>query len=461
MTELTVQSVADACGGRIIRGAAETAVTGVCTDTRSLGSGELFVALAGEQFDGHDFVADAASKGAAAIVGARDVSAQLPNGIAMVLVDDTLRALGSLAGAHRRRFDTPIAAVTGSTGKTTTKEMLSHILERACPPVLASRGTENNEIGIPLTLLRLDAEHQAVALEFAMRGRGEIAYLTEIARPTVGVVTNVGSSHVGRLGSTEEIAQTKAELITGLAPAGTAVLNADDELVLGMRNVAPCPVLTFGADSAADVTAHDICSRGWSGTTFALRTSAGGHEIALRAPGRHNVSNALAATAAAVALGVSLDDVAAALEEFECLPGRGRLVRSPAGHAVIDDTYNASPASIRAALAVMQESGMGGRAIVALGDVLELGEHAADAHRQIGADMAAHGVDLVLAVGESAADVVEGVENAGGRTEARSFADKDALLAQLRAELQRGDTVLVKGSRGMGMEDIVRGLIGD
>ncbi|MFQ5808414.1 MAG: UDP-N-acetylmuramoyl-tripeptide--D-alanyl-D-alanine ligase [Armatimonadota bacterium] len=461
MSELTVQDVADTCGGRIVHGGAGTRLAGIATDTRALRPGELFVALPGERYDGHDFLVDAAKSGALAIVGARDVRDELPNGVAVILVEDTVRALGALAAAHRRRHDVPLVAVTGSTGKTTTKEMLRHALQQTCPPVLASEGTENNEIGVPLTLLRLDAEHRAVTLEFAMRGRGEIAYLTKVASPTVGVVTNVGSSHVGRLGSLAEVAAAKAELVSGLGREGTAVLNADDALVAGMRDVAPGPVLTFGLDSAADVTARDLRSEGWSGTTFLLQTRDEEQEVSLRLPGRHNVSNALAAAAAALAVSASLQDIAAALELFECLPGRGRLIRSPGGFTIIDDTYNASPASVRAALAVIREAPSTGRTIVALGDMLELGDSAPEAHRRAGADMAAHGIDLVLSVGEYAPEVVEGVTAAGGGTVAHGFAGKEALLARLRAELRPDDTVLVKGSRAVGMEEIVRGLLGD
>ena len=461
MTELTVQDVVDACKGRLVGGDAGTAVLGVSTDSRALRRGEAFFALPGERFDGHDFVADAAAKGAAAVVGARDVREQLPNGVALVLVEDTIRALGRLAAAHRQRHDIPILAVTGSTGKTTTKEMLHHILRRAFPPVLASEGTANNEIGVPLTLLRLKPEHQAAALELAMRARGEIAYLTEIARPTVGVVTNVGSSHVGRLGSRAEIAAAKAELVAGLDPDGTAVLNADDEMVARMRDAAPGRVLTFGMDNDADVTGRELRSHGWAGTTFVLHTPEGTREVSLRVAGRHNVYNALAAAAAAVAIAAPLQEIVSALEQFDGLPGRGRLIRSRDGFTVIDDTYNASPASVRAALAVMQESRRTARAIVALGDMLELGDSAAEAHRGVGEDMVAHGVDLVFAVGEHANDVVEGVAAAGGATQACSFADKASLLARLRAELRAGDMVLVKGSRAMGMEEIVRGLVGD
>ncbi|MGD8240013.1 MAG: UDP-N-acetylmuramoyl-tripeptide--D-alanyl-D-alanine ligase, partial [Armatimonadota bacterium] len=452
MSELTVEDVANACGGSIVRGGPGTRLAGICTDSRALRPGELFVALPGERYDGHDFVVEAAKSGAPAIVGARDVRDELPNGVAVIVVKDTVRALGDLARAHRERHDVPILAVTGSTGKTTTKEMLRHILQSTCPPVLASKATENNEIGVPLTLLRLDTEHRAVALEFAMRGRGEIAYLTEVASPTVGVVTNVGRSHVGRLGSLAEVGAAKAELVSGLGSGGTVVLNADDRLVAGMRETARGRVLTFGVDSAADVTGRDLCSHGWSGTTFVLQTPDEEQQVSLRLPGRHNVSNALAAVAASLAVSAPLQAAAAALELFEGLPGRARLIRSPDGFAIIDDTYNASPASLRAALAVMREARGVGRTIVALGDMLELADSAPEAHRRAGADMAAHGFDLVFAVGDHAPDVVEAVTAAGGYTEAYGFADKASLLARLRAELHPDDTVLVKGSRAMGME---------
>jgi UDP-N-acetylmuramoyl-tripeptide--D-alanyl-D-alanine ligase len=461
MTGLRVRDVADASGGRLVCGAGGAELAGICTDSRTLRPGELFVALPGERYDGHDFVADAARRGAVAVIVARDVRDQLPNGVGLVLVQDTVQALGALAAAHRRRYDLPIVAVTGSAGKTTTKEMLRHILEHSCPPALVSTGTENNEIGVPLTLLRLTADHRSAALEFAMRGRGEIAYLTRIASPTVGVVTNVGTSHLGRLGSRADIAGAKAELIVGLDAEGTAVLNADDEFVAHMRDAAPGRVLTFGLRRAADVTACDLHSRGWSGTAFLLRGPEQEQAVSLRVPGEHNVYNALAAVTAGLAVAVPLSESAAALEQFEALNGRGRVLRSADGFTVIDDTYNASPASVRAALAVMREARTSGRAIVALGDMLELGDTAPDAHRSVGADLAAHGVSIVLSVGEHAEDIVDGVVAAGGPTQACSFGDKAALLARLRQELRPGDTVLVKGSRAMGMEEIVRGLLGD
>ncbi len=461
MTELTVQVVAEACGGRLVGGTAAGPVLGVSTDSRTLRPGEMFFALPGERYDGHDFAADAAARGAAGVVAARDLRDQLPNGVALVLVDDTVQALGALAAERRRDYDVPIIAVTGSTGKTTTKEMLRQILQRACPPVLATKATENNEIGVPLALLGLGAEHRAAVLEFAMRGRGEIAYLTRIARPTVGVVTNVGSSHVGLLGSRSEIAAAKAELIAGLDADGMAVLNADDELVAPMRETAAGRVLTFGLEGPADVTAERLRSRGWSGTAFVLRTPDAEARISLRVPGRHNVYNAVAAATAGLAVSAALDDIAVALGQFEGMPGRGRAIRSPSGFTVIDDTYNASPASVRAALEMMRESAGRGRLIVALGDVLELGDSGPELHRGIGADMVAYNVDLVLTVGEHARDVADGVAAAAGDTKVHTFDDKAALLARLLAELRPGDMVLVKGSRAMGMEDIVRRLIGD
>jgi len=447
---MRLSEAAAAVGGKVLGNDVDFRC--VVSDSRAIQGGELFVALRGERFDGHDFVADCLRQGAAAAMVARQVADAGPQ----LLVADTRLALGQLAAYWRDRFSGPLAAVTGSNGKTTVKEMLAAVLRAAAgdeAAVLATQGNLNNDIGLPLTLLKLHAAHRYAVLEMGMNHPGEIAYLTRIARPDVALINNAQPAHLQGLGSVEAVARAKGEIFEGLAADGVAVINADDAHAGLWRGLAGGrPILTFGLDHPAEVSAS--CRLRPDGSDIALRTPAGEATLALPLPGLHNVRNALAATAAASALQVPLEAIVRGLSSFGGV--RGRLQRKPGlrGALVIDDTYNANPASMRAAIDVL--AACAGTRILVLGDMGELGEQAVQQHAEIGAAAKAAGIEALYCLGE----LSRGMAAAYG-TGAQHFADAEELLEAVRPQLREGVAVLVKGSRFMHMERVVQGLVQD
>lgn len=452
---LTIEEVAEVCDGEIRGRLADSAIRAVTTDTRALSRGDLFVALEGEAHDGHDFLAEAQQAGAVAAVVAD--AEGLPEGLSAIVVDDTERALGRIAAAHRSRMTARVAAITGSTGKTTTKDMLGAIVTSLGPAVVAE-GTQNNEIGVPLTLLRMTPEHRFCVLELAMRGPGEIDYLAEIARPDVGVITNIGQSHVGRLGSREAIAQAKAELLEHLPADGTAVLNADDFFFSVFEAMAPCAVLSFGTASEADFRAEQIDDGNLDGAAFEFVSPAGRSAVRMQMPGRHNVLNALAAAAAASCLGADLARTVEALEACEGPAMRMQRVRGQNGSTIINDAYNASPDSVEAALEVLR-SAPARRRIFVFGDMLEMGPEADTVHRDVGDAAVGMGVDRLITVGRLAGLAAARAQELGVRVDRVSEAGE--VPALLVDELGPGDVVLVKGSRGVALERVVEALADD
>ncbi|MDO8587973.1 MAG: UDP-N-acetylmuramoyl-tripeptide--D-alanyl-D-alanine ligase [Armatimonadota bacterium] len=439
--------------GRLLRGETDAAITGVSADSRLAKPGDLFFALVAER-DGHDFIDAAARAGASAAIVSKEVEASIP----LVIVPDTLLALGNLAKLLRLRQSVHVIGVTGSVGKTTTKEMIAAVLDRKyC--VLKSEGNYNNEIGLPMTLFQLRPEHDVVALEMAMRGPGEIRRLADIARPRIGVITNVGLSHVERLGSIDAIAAAKAEILDELPPDGLAVLPADDQFYRFLRSRRFGRVATFGTSESADVRASDIRIHPDGSPGATVTTKKGVMELELAAIGEHNIWNALAAIAVAIEMGVDLDDARAALEVFGSPSMRLNVVRSPLGYTVINDTYNANPASMAAAvrsLAAMQ----GDRKIAVLGDMLELGDHADSEHAEIGALLAEQGVDMLITVGELGRRIADGAVSSGfPASEITSLGNSSEVSDVLRPELRPGDVVLVKGSRAVKMEIVVEGIL--
>ena len=455
----TFQEAAQVTQGRLVSGG-EGDWHGISTDTRTLEPGSLFIALKGDRFDGHRFVAEAFARGAAgAVVSAawedwrRDPAcADKP----LILVDDTLVALGALAAAHRAQFDIPVIAVTGSTGKTTTKDMIAHILGKS-RQVLRSAENYNNEIGVPLALLSLTTSHGAAVIEMAMRGRGQIRYLAEMARPSIGVITNIGPSHLELLGDLQSVAQAKGELLECVGTDGVAVLNADDSYLPDLRSLAAGRVVTFGIERPAEFRALDPHSEGGTRTQFRLAFPDGSADVVLPLPGRHQVYNALAAAAAAAEVGVDPMEALAALADFE--PGRGRLrlLSARRGFTIIDDCYNASPASMRAAFAVLADL-PADRKYAALGDMKELGREEIALHREVGAAAAAIGLDLLVTVGDLARHLGAAAAELLGAEWVVAAEDNDATADILLARLTGGDAVLIKGSRAMGMECIVERL---
>jgi len=459
MPVLDASFVAAAMGAPVPAGCPEAVFTGVSTDSRSVDEGQLFVALAGPNFDGHDYVAAALDAGAAGAVVRQGFTLPGEEDACLFPVTDTLAALGDLAAAWRQEHSALVAAITGSNGKTTTKEMLAAILGQR-HRVLATRGNLNNLIGLPLTLMQLTAEHTACVLEMGMNASGEIARLARIAAPEAGVITNVGPAHIGMLGSLEAIARAKGELFEALSPAATAVVNLDDPLLAPYAASLPCRVVTFGIDSAADVTAGGITDLG-ALQSFVLDLAGEQVKVRLAAPGRHNVMNALAAAATAWSLGQGAGAVSAGLEVFAPVPGRLNLLGRPGGPAVVDDTYNANPASVASGLAAAAAMAQGRALALVLGDMKELGDFAPRLHRETGRLAARLGCRLVLAVGEHADEVAAGAHEEGLAAElAVAFAAMDELMAAAPGLLAEDDLVLVKGSRSMAMERVVALLAG-
>ncbi|MFH1138922.1 MAG: UDP-N-acetylmuramoyl-tripeptide--D-alanyl-D-alanine ligase [Pseudomonadota bacterium] len=432
-------------------------LTGISTDSRSTRPGELFFALKGEKFDGHDYLAAALEKGAAAAV----VSGPAPGFPGVRLeVPDTLTALGDLAACLRGRFPIPAAAVTGSNGKTTTKEMVVEILQRK-RNVLSTKGNFNNLVGLPLTLFGLRPEHQALVLEMGMNRPGEIARLTEIAAPNVGVVVNVGPAHIEGLGSLEGVARAKGELYERLGPRATAAVNLDDPLVRRIAEVHHGPRLTFGFDRRADVRGRGYRLAGFRGAAFDLLTPQGDARVRLRLLGRRNAQNALAAAATALALGASLEDITAGLEASRPFPGRLELKTLPGPVYLINDAYNSNPVSVQAALVVLSRLRGKGRTIAVLGDMLELGVVSGEEHARVGRTAIELGINILAAVGPRSRDVVDAAGGAQpGRTRVVWFQDAEEAAPWLAGEIRPYDRVLVKGSRGMRMERVVRRLAG-
>ena len=446
----TLGFVTSSTGGRLV--GPDLPFGDVSIDSRTLGAGALFFALRGERLDGHEFVAAAAARGAAAAVVDHELDVALPQ----VVVRDTTAALAAAAAAWRQRFTLPLIGVGGSNGKTTTKEMLAAILAEAGPS-LATRGNLNNHIGVPLTLLRLEAGHQAAVVELGTNHPGEVAFLTTLAVPTVGLVTNAGAEHLEGFGDLEGVARAEGELFAGLDATATAVVNADDAFAPLWRAMCHAGrIVTFGLGEGADFRATGIASSIEDGrfvTRFMLATPAGAVDVSLALAGRHNVVNALGAAAAAHAAGIGLDAIVAGLGRMRPVGGRLALVPAANGAWLIDDSYNANPDSVRAGIDVLAD--LSGRHWLVLGEMAELGAHTVASHVQAGAYARERGVERLFAVGPTTPHAVEAF--GGG---AQWFADWQALAAEVRAGLAAGTTVLVKGSRMNRLERVVGALTG-
>ncbi len=445
-------------GGSLVGGGETVALCGVSIDSRAVARGELFHAIAGPNHDGHDFLTEAIARGAAALIVERGRPLPAPLAVPAVAVGDTTRALGALAAGHRSQFDGPVVAITGSNGKTTTKEMCAAILSVAAP-CHRTPGNLNNQYGLPLTLLGRGEADRALVVELGMNQRGEIARLVEIAKPTVGVITNIGTAHIEFLGSREEIAREKGDLIEHLPAEGTAVLNADDPLALAQRGRTRASVISFGTAIDADVRGGDIEWSDDRGYRFELETPRGRGTIEVKGLGPTTVHNALAAAAAALAAGASIADIAKGLADYRGIQGRLERRELRDGITLIDDTYNANPQSMEAALHLLAERKGARRAVAVVGDMGELGETAEAAHAEVGRLAASLGIDLLIALGARAKTVTAGAIDAG-MDPARAVAAGDHADAGARARefLAAGDTVLVKGSRAMRMERVVEAI---
>jgi UDP-N-acetylmuramoyl-tripeptide--D-alanyl-D-alanine ligase len=420
----------------------------VVTDSRQVERRDLFVALRGEQDDGHSFVQEAVSRGAAGAL-VHHVPEGLPDGVAAYVVPDTLAALQRLAAGRRERIPVEVIGVTGSVGKTTTKEITAAVLTGRYH-VLKNEANYNNEVGLPLTLLELRREHEKAVLEMGMYALGEIRLLCQIARPRVGIVTNVGPSHLERLGSLEAITDAKAELVESLPPNGTAILNGDDPRVAPMARRTSARTLLYGTSPDCDVRGLDVEGRGLEGIAFTLECGGRRTRVQTHLPGRHLLHNALAAAAAGLVEGLAVDEVISALAVVQA-PLRLTVHRARCGATVLDDTYNASPSSMMAALDLLAE--LPGRRIAVLGDMRELGAMEEQGHRSVG-QRAAEVADLIYAVGDLGRLTGEAAQEAGH--EGVSFWDsKEEAARDLRERLASGDAVLLKASRAMALETVL------
>jgi UDP-N-acetylmuramoyl-tripeptide--D-alanyl-D-alanine ligase len=450
---LTLTEVAAATRGTLQGGDGRRVVRRVCTDSREVRAGDLFVCLEGPRHDGHDYASRALLSGAVAVVAHRPLRNLRP----VLEVNDTCDALGWLGRAVRcaRGEDEPlVVGITGTNGKTSTKELVAAALGSRLATV-ASRRSFNNAIGVPLTLLEIGAETRAVVVEMGTNAPGEIGHLTALARPHVGLITNIGVGHLAGLGSLEGVREEKASLLDGLVGRKVAILNADDASFGFLRERAPGPVISFGLAPEAHVRATDVRCES-SGTRFLV---GGRHEGSLRLLGRHAVSNALAAIAVACVAGVELDAALAALASVPSPPGR-LSVRRLGDLTLVDDTYNSNPGSFAAALATLGELHLPGRLVIVAGDMLELGDESSSLHRAAGRRVAGLRPALVVAVGERAPDLLAGLVEGGlPARDAHACADVDEAGELLGGLLRGGDIVLVKGSRGVALDQIVRRLV--
>ena len=447
MKPIQISDIVAATGGTLLCGNSEDYVSAVCTDTRKLTKGALFVPLSGERFDAHDFICDALAGGcSSSLTSRRDASADKT----LIFVEDTKRALGALAAWYRRQFNIPLVAITGSVGKTIVKELTAAVLATKLN-VLKTAGNFNNEIGLPLTLFRLEDSHEVAITEMGMSGFGEIDALAAMAVPDIGIVTNIGLSHIEMLGTQENIYKAKSELFRHIKPGGTVIINGDDPILSSHLRDIGHKTVTVGLTPSCDLTATDICSQA-DHLSFSVIYGNQKVPVILSFPGEHNVTNALLACAAGLCLGISLEEGARGLASYEPADRRMQLINI-SGITIINDCYNAAPASIEAALRVLCTQK--GRKFAVLGDIKELGEHTKPAHEQIGRFAATLSLDGLLTLGDHAKWIAHGAKEAGMPPEKiQIFDDMIALNVAIGKLLMTGDTVLVKASRAMRLERV-------
>lgn len=464
---LTIEEILKSTGGRLVSTARDISILGVSIDSRTIKKGELFIALRGENFDGHHFIKEAVRKGASGVIIREgypltdSLTETEIHSIPFVAAGDTLHALQELARYYREKFSIPLIGITGSNGKTTTKEMLWHILSHKFS-VLRNEGNLNNHIGVPLTLFRLTPSHHMAIIEMGISDRRELTRLCQIAGPTAAVITNIGPTHLEKLGRIENVAEAKGEILNFIKADGVCILNRDDTFFDVFKSKVQGRVVSFGMSSRADVYTEfaDITLPGKTVEMmkFRLTCPLGQVNIPMQVIGLHNLYNALCAAAAAYALGAGLEDIQQGLEKFMPVKMRS-VIENVGGIYILNDAYNANPASMVAAVDMLKGLKEGKQKFVVQGDMLELGENAAIAHRDLGIYIAGAGIDGLISVGEFAKYVAEGATGAG-MSEDRVIACRDNVqtLETVKQWIHKGDLLLVKGSRGMKMERIIEGL---
>ncbi|MGA1826519.1 MAG: UDP-N-acetylmuramoyl-tripeptide--D-alanyl-D-alanine ligase [bacterium] len=439
-------------------GRPETLIEGISIDSRSITPGELFWALKGDNFDGHNFVSDAFKKGAIGAVVSDEVD-DCPDDRFLIKTENTLHSLWKLGKHMRTMSNAQVIAVTGSSGKTSTKELIAHVLERKFN-VLKSFGNFNNHIGLPLTLIKIGPQHEYVVVEMGMNARGEIAQLTKLADPNIGIITNIGHAHIGLLGSREQIFEAKAELLHGMDTGGLVVLNQDCSYVDKLRGEYSGKVITVGTEPGADYQARQIKILPFENRmSFVVNVDAREHLLSVPLLGEKLMSNVLMAIAVAIECGMSIEEVKKALSSCKALPGR-MSIESFKQITIIDDSYNANPESMRSSLNTLDRCKGNARAIAVLGDMLELGDHSKELHKELGRWITQHiSLDMLILYGEFAQIIADGAAGQGmSKDRILHFTHKEDSITFLARTLQPGDWLLFKGSRGMGMEHIIKGL---
>jgi len=459
---LKTQEIVTATGGTLVRGSLDGLFEGLSTDSRDVAGGNLFVTLAGERFDGHAFITDAVKRGAAGLLVQRGVD-EMPDDVlddtSVILVGDTLRALGDIAKLWRKKFAIPVVAVTGSSGKTTTKEMIATVAE-GFGTVLKSRGNYNNLIGLPLSLLEMDTGHEMAVVEMGTNKRGEIARLAAIADPDIGVITNIGPAHLEGFGSLDIVMEEKGDLFSNMKASGVAVINRDDPFTRTLADRWAGRNIGFGIEENAFVRAERIFMRGERGMSFTLNMGGIGKGIDMTVVGRHNIYNALACAAACWAMDIPYDLICEGLSAFRQVEGRMDIHRLKGGGTVIDDTYNANPASVMEALKTLGDLKGKNESVVILGDMLELGEGAERLHEEVGKAVANTGVGSLFLKGDFSQSIAKGAVERGFREDHIYYAETpDRIMGLLHALVREGDWILVKGSRRMKMEEFLHAIL--
>lgn len=455
MLSLKCSEIIKATGGTLISGKAYTEFRNISTDSRKISAGDLFIPIIGEKFDGHDFVSSSLESGASGSLTQKDIN---PAGDKVIIkVQDTLRALQDIARYYRAKFNIPFVGITGSVGKTSTKEMVASVLDQKYN-VLKTSGNLNNEIGLPLTIFSLDSQHEVGVVEMGMSGFGEISRLTSVAKPDIAIITNIGLSHIEKLGSRQNILKAKMEILEGLHKDGLVVLNGDDNLLHGMKGLLKFRTVFYGMEEGLDYQAYNVKTLGENGTDFEITLGSHDYKVHVPVPGIHNVYNALAAIAAGLELGVPMNRIVDGIAEFS--PGKMRLnILQQNGIKIINDAYNASPQSMEAAIDVLKDISGNGRTIAVLGDMLELGDWAEKAHKDVGEYAVSKAIDYIVTVGKMGGIIAESAVKAGADpAKVVSFNTNNDVIDFLKSFVCRGDVVLIKGSRGMKMEQIAEGL---
>ncbi len=466
MLPLSASEVEQATSGTLVSGSGETSIDGIALDTRTINPGDLFIPIKGENYNGHDFLSQALARGACGFLSAhwddrlrQSLGDKFDSSKVAIVVRNTLKALQEIAKHIRKKLDVQVVGITGSTGKTCSKDMIANVLSRG-RTVVSTEKNYNNEIGVPLTILRANQGTEVLVIEMAMRGIGQIAELAEIAQPTIGLVTNVGKTHFEFLGSEEGIAKAKSELIEAVPSDGTIILNADDKWTGKLRDLAQAPVVTYGISQDSDVRAEDISvnAQGWP--SFRIVSGESDVSVSLPFPGRHNVYNALAAYAVASTMHLSKSGIKRGLETCVLAKMRMQIFSTPDGITVLNDAYNANPTSMKAALITLRDLARRKRKLAVLGDMLELGTLSEMAHFKIGELASDLKIDLLIAVGAKSKRIADGALSKGmNSSSVFSCSTTKEASAVLAEKMRPGDAVLIKASRGMELEQVVNVLV--